>query len=290
VRNARQQDFLRWAKAGFSGSKLFSERTKLVRIFANHSTTDQGLHSNQGLLGLLVLLVNLDGTSIKQIPFPAQLPAADSLDQFVTSDPASEREAYKAFMHPTPAPKTKPKAKAHGKKHKKHKLAINPTGLSADPLDGLAQAKALTKPRMPVYYPRLMDTASTYCYNLIGNCQNGDEPTEAYLHSYPRQYVIPDSSGKKVPAYRMTVEAPGLDLYYGIQGVHWKNPPLLSSPSATEVIHHRKLFLYRGDGSHLTTVAFHVGDNSYWVSNTLTSSLPNSEMIGIAASMLRYHP
>jgi LCP family protein required for cell wall assembly len=291
VRNARQQDFLRWAKSGFSGSKLFSERDKLVRIFANHSTTDQGLHSNKGLLGLLILLVNLDGSTIKQIPFPAVLPAADSLDQFVTADADAEQAAFRQFMRPTPQPKPKPKPKAKAKKGKHApKPAINPAGLSADPEDGLAQAKALPKPRMPVYYPRLMDSHSEYCTNVIGNCENGDEPPEAYLHAYPRQYVIPDSSSKKVPAYRMTVSAPGLDLYYGIQGVHWKNPPLLSSPSGTEVIHGRKLFLYKSDGSHLTTVAFHLGENSYWVSNTLTSSLPNSEMIGIAASMLRYHP
>jgi polyisoprenyl-teichoic acid--peptidoglycan teichoic acid transferase len=291
VRNARQQDFLRWAKDGFSTSRLLSERTKLVTVFSKHSTVDRGLQTEDGLLGLFDLLINANGTSIKQIPFPAMLPAADSLDQFVTADSGAERAAFRQFMHPTPQPKPKPKPNAKGKKGKHaHKPAINPAGLSADPADGLAQAKALTKPRMPVFYPRLMDSASEYCTNVIGNCENDLEPPEAYLHAYPRQYVIPDSSGKKVPAYRMTVSAPGLDLYYGIQGVHWKNPPLLSSPSGTEVIHGRKLFLYKGDGSHLTTVAFHVGDNSYWVSNTLSSTLPNSEMIGIAASMLRYHP
>jgi polyisoprenyl-teichoic acid--peptidoglycan teichoic acid transferase len=288
VRNARQQDFIRWAKQGFSTSRLLSERFKLLTIFSKHSTVDRNLQSSKGLLELFDLLINANGSTIKQIPFPAILGPS-----FVTADADAEQAAFRQFMHPTPAPKPKPKPKAHAKgKKAKHapKPAINPAGLTADPEDGLAQAKALPKPRMPVYYPRLMDSQSQYCTNVIGNCENDLEPPEAYLHSYPRQYVIPDSSGKKVPAWRMTVSAPGLDLYYGIQGVHWKNPPLLSSPSGTEVIHGRKLFLYKEDGNHLTTVAFHVGGNSYWVSNTLTSSLPNSEMVGIAASMLRYHP
>jgi polyisoprenyl-teichoic acid--peptidoglycan teichoic acid transferase len=295
VRNARQQDFLRWAKDGFSTSRLVAQRKRLLTIFSKHSSVDVGLRSEDGLLGLFELLLNTNGSTIKQIPFPAILPSADSLTQFVTADPDAERAAFRAFMRPTPPPKPKPKPNAHAKgkkgKHAPPKPAINPAGLTADPADGVAQAKALPKPRMPVYYPRLIDSGSEYCTNVIGNCEDGDEPPEAYLRSYPRQYVIPDSSGKKVPAYRMTIEVNGgLDEYYGIQGLHWKNPPLLSSPSGTEVIHGRKLFLYKDDGSHLTTVAFHVGDNSYWVSNTLTSQLPNSEMIGIAASMLRYQP
>jgi LCP family protein required for cell wall assembly len=291
VRNARQQDFIRWAKDGFSTRKLFDERFRLVKIFGKHSTTDAQLKSTKGLLELLDLLIAANGASIKQIQFPAVLPAPDAPLQYVTADPDNLATAWRQFMHPTSKPKA-PKKSAHAKHgHAKHapRPAINPAGLSADPDDGLAQAKALTKPRMPVYYPRLIDTGSDYCTNIIGNCENGDEPPEAYLHSFPRQYVIPNTSGDKVPAWRMTVEVNfTLDEYYGIQGVHWKNPPILSSPSGTETIHGRKLFLYKNDGSHLTTVAFHVGDNTYWVSNTLTSALPNSELIGIAASMQRY--
>jgi hypothetical protein len=70
--------------------------------------------------------------------------------------------------------------------------------------------------------------------------------------------------------------------------VRWKNPPLLSGVSSMERIHGRKLFIYEDDGGHVTTVAWHLGPNTYWVSNDLTSDLPNSEMIGIAASMVRY--
>jgi LCP family protein required for cell wall assembly len=298
LRNARQQDFIRWAKDGFSLSRLVSERTHLVKVFANHSTVDRDLQSNDGLLNLINLLLNLNGATIKQIPFPAILPSADDPLQFVTADRTQEQQAFREFMHPSPPPKPKPKTKRKPKPHAKHphgkhrpaKPLLNVAGLDADPADGLSQAKALPHPRMPVYYPRLINTLSHYCWNETGTCQNLDEPSAAYTHAYPRQYVIPDSSGKKVPAYRITVALnDALDEYYGIQGVHWKNPPLLKSPSGTMTYKGRKLFLYKDDGSHLTTVAFHVGDNTYWVSNTLDSKLPNNQMISIAATMLRYH-
>jgi LCP family protein required for cell wall assembly len=297
LRNARQQDFIRWAKDGFSLSRLVSERNHLVKVFAAHSTVDRNLQSNDGLLNLINLLLNLNGATIKQIPFPAQLPSADSLTQFVTADSALEHKAFREFMRPTPPakakPKPKPKAKHHAKrKHGKHGTKpppLNVAGLESDPGDGLSQAKSLPHPRMPVYYPKLLNVESAYCWNEVGNCQNGFEPAAAYTHAYPRQYVIPDGSGK-VPAYRMTVELNGtLDEYYGIQGVHWKDPPLLKSPSGTMTYKGRTLFLYKDDGSHLTTVAFHVGDNTYWVSNTLDSKLPNNQMIAVAATMLRYH-
>ena len=296
VRNARQQDFLRWAKQGFSTSKLISERDRLIRVFANNSTVDHPLHTEDGLLTLFDLLLHLNGSSIKQVPFPAILPAADATDSNVTADPGKLKAAWTAFMRPTTGSKA-PGSKAAAKqapvthRHGAHppRPAINPKGLTPDPDDGLAQAKALTSPRMPVYYPRLIDADSSYCNSLTDNCKSYYEPSAAYAHSYPRQYVIPDSAHTKVPAYRMTIdEQVGLDEYYGIQGVHWSEPPILAHPTATMTIHGRKLFLYKEDGSHLTTVAFHVGANSYWVSNTLTSQLPNSEMIGIAASMRRY--
>ena len=91
-----------------------------------------------------------------------------------------------------------------------------------------------------------------------------------------------------MPAWRMTVDINGaLGEYYGVQGVAWSTPPLLHSPSGTKVINGRKLYLY-ANGGKLTTVAWHQNGNSYWVSNDLTSHIPNSQLVGIAASMVRY--
>jgi polyisoprenyl-teichoic acid--peptidoglycan teichoic acid transferase len=291
VREARQQDFLRWAKQGFPISKLLSERDKLLKILGRNSTFDKNLQSSDALIELFDLVAFSDGDSIKQIKFPGTPTVVGDAD-VVVSSAAQEAEAFHQFMHPTPksssASRKKPALSAHGRR-RHHAAALNTSGLSPDPADGIEQAKALTHPGMPVYYPRLIATDSDYCFSTTGNCNNPDESSTAYEHSYPRQYLIPTTDGTKVHAYRMTLAINALlGEYYGIQGVRWKDPPLLQNAAETKTVHGRKLYLYAGDGGHITTVAFHIGENTYWVSNDLTSDLPNSEMVAIAASMVRF--
>jgi LCP family protein required for cell wall assembly len=296
VRNARQQDFLRWAKDQFPASQILAQRKKLLKIFGNNSTLDQSLQTTKGLLDLFDLFINADGSAIKQIPFPAILPGAvaDGAPSYVTAESSAEQAAYAQFMKPTLPPKAKHTSSSGGGsgKHGHHKTKLDTSGLIADPGDGITQAKALTNVKMPVYYPRYILDQGGYCFSITGNCDDGDEPASEYAHSYPRQYRIP-IRGKKdtfAPAYRMTLYINGLlGEYYGIQGVKWKNPPLLDSPSGTRVVNGHKLFLY-SDGGKLTTVAWHKGPYSYWVSNDLTSTIPNHELVNIAASMVRFHP
>ena len=75
VREARQQDFIRWAKSQYSIGTLVSNRDRLLKILGQHSQSDEGLHSIDGLLKLFDLAANMEsnGASIKQIPFPAAL-------------------------------------------------------------------------------------------------------------------------------------------------------------------------------------------------------------------------
>jgi LCP family protein required for cell wall assembly len=294
VRNARQQDFLRWAKDGYSLSKLITNKNRLLHILGKHSTLDRGLQTRDGLINLFDLVAFSDGDTLKQISFPAILPSADVTGpSYVTAQPAAERAAYRRFLAPTrkaskaAASKGGPKA-GHVKDVAKSKIDVS--GLSSDPADGLAQARALTHPGMPVYYPRLIATDSDYCTVLTANCDDNQEPASEYAHSYPRQYLVPlPGTHAKVPAYRITIVInSALGRYYGVQGIEWKNPPLLNDPTETKVIHGRKLYLYADDGGHLTDVAWHLGRYTYWVANTLDSVIPNHELVGIAASMVRY--
>src|SRR3984885_10107951 len=73
VRNARQQDFIRWAKDQYSSSQLLDNRNQLLKIFGSHVETDHDLHTVDGLINLFDLAVFSDGHSIKSIPFPADL-------------------------------------------------------------------------------------------------------------------------------------------------------------------------------------------------------------------------
>ncbi|HEY1567378.1 MAG TPA: LCP family protein [Solirubrobacteraceae bacterium] len=289
VREARQQDFIRWAKDQFNVSKLLSQKDKLLRIFGKNSTLDKGLESTDGILDLFNLVLNADASTIHQVSFPADLQPCTATSCVVTGNQEAEQAAFQHFMAATPKAKTAAanKAKVTPASLKGHKrIAKIPTGgLTADTSDGRAQGAALAHAGMPVYYPRLIKAGSEYCMSTTGNCVGGGEPPEQYIHSYPRQYLIRDQKDRPHASYRMTlVLNPVLGQYYGVQGTSWSNPPLLRSPSGTRDIAGKHLLLY-ANGGRLTTVAWKVGPDWYWISNTLTSNIPNPQMVGIAASL-----
>jgi LCP family protein required for cell wall assembly len=294
VRNARQQDFIRWAKDQFPISKLYGERDKLLRIFGKHSTLDKGLQSTDGIINLFDLVLNSDGNTIKQIRFPADLQPCTATSCYVTASQALEKQAYARFIAPTAKKQSQSQTKAtptsaKGHKHLNH---IPTAGLTLDMADGRSQAAQLAKLAMPIYFPRFIKAGSsglndTYCLSLTGNCAPGAEPASEYAHSYPRAYVIRDMQGHPHAAYRMTLALnPLLGQYYGVQGTTWKHPPLLASPSGTRDVAGRRLYLY-ANGGRLTTVAWHTRQAVYWISNTLTTDIPNQQMVGIAASLTR---
>jgi LCP family protein required for cell wall assembly len=302
VREARQQDFLRWAKEGYPIGKLLSNRDKLLGIFADHSTLDRTLQTTAGEIELFDLLLSADKHTLKQIPFPAsETGVPTSGPDFVYPDSASaEQTVFNEFLRATPSPSSSSSSSsssshsssAHGSsssRRRHHSAArIDTTGLTADPTDGIAQAKVLT-PDMPVYYPRLIQNESQYCSALNPACLDYDEPGTAYEHSYPRQYLVTTPGGKKVHAYFMTIVInAALGEYYGVQGLHWTDPPILADPQATKTFRGRTLSIYEDDSGHVTDVAFREGPDVYWISNTLTSILSGREMIAIAESMTRY--
>jgi LCP family protein required for cell wall assembly len=304
VREARQQDFLRWAKENFTLSKLYADKDKLLRIFGRHTTLDAELKTLNGTIELFDLVLNANGDSLKQIPFPASLAAAvgSAPDYVYKESDQAVASAWAQFMQPTAkASSSSSKKSAHSsgsssstssgsKHHSSHhsRQTIDTAGLTADPADGIAQAKLLT-PNMPVYYPRLILSGSQYCTATGYECLNGDEPITAYEHSYPRSYKVITTTGKRVHAYFMTIAInPVLGQYYGVQGVHWKNPPVLNNPAATKVFRGRTFEIYEDDSGHVTDVAWRVDGDSYWISNTLTSSIDIKQMIAIAESTVPY--
>jgi polyisoprenyl-teichoic acid--peptidoglycan teichoic acid transferase len=286
VRNARQQDFLRWAKAQFGSSYLFDNRNRLVRIFGAHTQTDADLHSIDGLINLFNLVAFSAGHTIKQIPFPAiflpcgtQLGAVLGAACYVTANAPAEGRALREFMTPTLAPShTASDRRPHSHRHRQA-----PPNVISDPADAQAQAAALHRPRMPVYYPRVIAPGSSYCLGSAGNC-----PLEiASPGSYPREYTIRDRSGRRHAAYRMTIALnPVLGEYYGVQGTTWLHPPILYKETGVRVVHGRRLQLY-SNGGKLSLVAWRTRRAVYWISNTLTDTLSPGQMVAIAASLRR---
>jgi polyisoprenyl-teichoic acid--peptidoglycan teichoic acid transferase len=292
VRNARQQDFIRWAKDQYGVNNLFANRDRLLRIFGDNAQTDHSLHTTDGLIELFNLILNSAGNTIKQFKFPADLSPCDSAAPlgsavapcYVTAEPAAEHSIFAKFMTPTPPPAAAPKSTtSSSSKGRKRSSKIPTAGLTADLPDGRSQGVQLTKAKLPVYFPRLIKTGSSYCLGLIDNC-----PLEiASPGSYPREYTIHDQRGVPHAAYRMTLQLnPVLGEYYGVQGTTWQHPPLIASPSGIRFVGGKRLLLF-ASGGKLTTVAWHTPHAVYWISNTLTTDISNQQMVGIAASLTR---
>ena len=286
VRNARQQDFLRWAKDQFSSTQLFNQRNQLIKIFGEHTETDHNLHTVDGLINLFDLVAFSAGHAVKQVTFPAiflpcnsgaptQLGApATQTPCYVTANPPAEARAYRSFMTPTQASSA---SASHGPP-KRHGNRAPTANLTPDLADGTTQASAMPHTNLPVYVPRLIATNSQYCTNAT--C-----PIGPIANSYPRAYTLHDQQGNPHSAYRITlVVNPVLGQYYGVQGTTWQNPPILNKPTETETIGGKQLMLFF-NGHELSLAAWRTPQGVYWISNTLTDTLSNQQMLGIAASL-----
>jgi LCP family protein required for cell wall assembly len=285
VRNARQQDFIRWAKDQYGVGNLISNRDELLKIFGAHTQTDHNLHTVDGLINLFNLVAFSAGHTIKQIKFPAiqqpcSAPAVGiaTTPCYLTSTTSAEQATFRAFMRPTSAAAA---AKAKKAATAKRGAKVQAAGLAPDTSNGHLQAAALNHPGMPVYYPRKLVNGSSYCLSTLGNC-----PVEIVsTGSYPRKYTIRDQKAVRHAAYRMTlVINPALGEYYGVQGTTWQHPPLLANPTETRVVAGKKLDLF-ANGGKLTNVAWRTPHGVYWISNTLTTDIGNKQMVAIAASL-----
>jgi hypothetical protein len=198
----------------------------------------------------------------------------------VLANPGAEHRAFTDFVTPTIAT---PNAGTSAAKPGRRPPPPPATNLFADVSGGKAQAAALGNIGIPVYFPRMLGTGSSYCSGTIGNCP-AEAPT---VGTYPRAYLIHDPAGATHVSYRLTVGLnPSQGEYYGVQGTAWKNPPILNSPTQTRTVAGKQLLEYF-NGRKLSLVAWRTPQAVYWISNTLTDTLSNSQMVGIAASLTR---
>ena len=99
VRAARQQAFLREARAKVPPEKLFEDRSKLVKIFTHYTSSD--INSAEQMLQVLRLFFDLRGAQIKEIHFNGTLGPS-----YVTATPDEIHTAVNQFLgiESTPGP------------------------------------------------------------------------------------------------------------------------------------------------------------------------------------------
>jgi LCP family protein required for cell wall assembly len=277
VRAARQQSFLREARAKVPPDRLIEDRKKLIKIFTTYTSSD--IDSAEQMLQVLRLFFDLRSSQIKEIHFTGNVGPS-----FVTATPGQIHKAVNEFLgiQGTPGPAgssaqpdekvtpetppdyTKP-APASGKKE----AAPEPSATLTRTTYGkqLAQAIRARGERVPVFYPTLLEVGSDYAQK-------------------PRVYKI-NGKGDQAPphaeraAYKWVFSLPTLGDYYGFEGTRWRDPPILSNPSEEKEIGDRTFKLYY-DGDRLRTVAWQTDEGSFWVSNSLIETLSNEDMLKIA--------
>jgi hypothetical protein len=68
--------------------------------------------------------------------------------------------------------------------------------------------------------------------------------------------------------------------------MNWKSPPILDDPSDEISMRGRKYQLFY-DGNRLRLVAWRTPRAVYWISNSLSETLTNKQMLAIARSLSR---
>jgi hypothetical protein len=284
VRASRQQDFLSDARERVPVADLVLDKHELIDIFTEYTTSD--ISDASTMLEVLKLFVASRNSTINEVNFPAELGPS-----YVYSSPEMIDEAVEKFLGSEASggprgsldqPGPSAGKKKHKKKHKgKPKLKAKPPGddgLVPAREAGELEAKAVTQKvssGFPVFFPTRLPSGAAY------------EETDPYLKIVdPRVYHLKDEDGNRHGAYRMvaTLELPDGVHYFGVQGIQgWSDPPILNDPSLTETIHGREYDIFL-DGDRIKMIAWHRGDNTYWVSNSLLRVLTNDQMVGIARS------
>ena len=84
----------------------------------------------------------------------------------------------------------------------------------------------------------------------------------------------------------MVVKTNELGQYYGVQGTTWKDAPILKQTHSNVSRNGRTLLVYKA-GSRYQLVAWVTPKAVYWVSNSVSLALGNSQMLDIASSLTR---
>src|SRR6201996_12954 len=280
VRSARQQNFLSQARHQVAPTDLITDNHNLIDILTEYTTSD--ITKGTELIELLDLLYELRGAEVNQVHFPAELgPSYVYANETEVHHAVREflgEAGYESHKFPEEMPEKK-KAKKH-KHKKKHKHHTPPGGDELVPAAEAGQEMGEKVARQvgggfPVFYPTRLPPGATY------------QEDDSYEHIVnPWVYHLRDKEKVRHGAYRMIgIYQPEYEpTYFGVQGIRgWEDPPILDDPTETKTVNGREYSIYT-DSGQIKLVAWHRGENTYWISNSLQQSLSNEQMMGIAES------
>jgi LCP family protein required for cell wall assembly len=269
-RNARQQDFLRQVagQPAVHRLKSLSGAAHLVQIMRRYFRFDKQFLGRRNIAGLLKtgLYLALGHAPVNQIKLNGITESPDpQTDTRLFISNRNLARAYREFM--TGAGATNPTRSKKPTKAKKHAAASKLSGLEYVKSQAAAlAARAQRRLRFPLYFPAYLASGSQFASGT------------------PRVYKVDTLYGAKRSAYRIVVALGPPGEYYGIQGMTWRQPPILAEPDRVRVVNGRKLLLFY-DGPHLRMIGWRTHGAVYWVTNTLDRAISNSRLLAIALSL-----
>ena len=264
VRAARQQEFLRQAKQQIAFSTLIDKSDRLLKIFGRNTQTDAELRTRSEVLSLLKLAVFSADQPILQVRFQGALGPS-----FVEATQEQIDKIVQQFLQVEDSPGARGTPVQRGPRPKRKKLRQvgdlgleDASGFGED--QGVQAVAAGAGGSLPVVYPTLRTRGSIYA-------------------GPPRVYKLRGLDGKRYGAYRMVLQRGIAGEYYGLQGMTWKDPPILEGVTETRKVG-RRTYELQFDGDRLRLVAWRTPKAVYWISNTLLLTLTNKQMMAIARS------
>jgi len=270
VRAARQQDFLRQAKDQIGLGKVFGDRNELLKIFGRYTDTDIARDNDAAILRMIKLAYESSKNPIHEVRFRAEQSSnpefveisSDNLirtvDEFIDAGVGSAAKAAADEQQERKKPK----------RIKTRKSIAPGLVLRREAGEDHILSIASRQRTLPVYFPKA----------IVGR--------GGYQRESPRLYDIFDRSKHKYRAYRIVLSQGDNGQYYGVQGTTWKAPPILDNPT-DEVRMRKRTYKRYFDGRKIRIISWETPKAVYWVSNTLSHSLSNRQMMDIARSLQR---
>ncbi|MDX6705406.1 MAG: polyisoprenyl-teichoic acid--peptidoglycan teichoic acid transferase [Solirubrobacteraceae bacterium] len=270
VRAARQQEFLRQAKDQIGLGKVFGDRDELLRIFGRYTQTDIARDNDAAILRLIKLAYESSKHPIREIKFRGGQ-SADG--EYVEVSIENLQKTIDEFIDvglgvSANSASTEPKKRARPKRIKSSKRLA--PGLVVRKEEGENHVLTMTTKlrSLPVYFPKAR----------LGR--------GGYVRDSPRAYEIYDRNKNAYKAYRIVLAQGDNGQYYGVQGTTWRAPPILDNPT-DEVVMRKRTYKRFFDGHKIRLISWETPRAVYWVSNTLSRKLTNTQMMGIARSLQR---
>ena len=207
---------MRHVRQQITFGKLIKRTGKLIDIFADNTASD--IRSGSDLQA--AAQAGSCGTGRTDQAGPLPRPPGSVVRVRESSARSRRRWTSSCNVSSGKGPLSRQRKKApnarDGKKRKKTRK---------DEADRMRQSPGASRPALadrdvgfPVYYPKKLAPGSSYV-------------------DAPRTYRIkPEGKDKRVGAYRMVIFTGFIGEYYGVQGMRWRNPPILEKPSETRTI------------------------------------------------------